>query len=1240
MNAERPRDSALRRGESADLQSAATRECPKCPLARRPDAPRCGLKIRAPICGVILSLSLFSVALCAVELAPSDAGYQVKTITLPGEMRTRQGPVNYRPGGQPEVAAHIPQGLGYGDGLRTLEHATAAVQLTDLSSVKMKEFTRLEIVWRAVDTNAPTLFLHAGEIYVSSRGGPVAVPIITPKSTNIAQGTEFLVRFDPGTERTEVTMFDGEVEVQNDTDSVKVTGGRSAYAEPGKPPRLVATIQATNLVQWWLYYPGVLDPEELGLAKADETLLAESLRAFRRGHLPDALAQYPGYPALLDPTSDAQRIYQAACVLAVGSVDRAEALLSQVQADLPTASALRTMIWAVSDNRLNGQPTRSPPEQAAPGSLTDAATASELLALSYHHQSQRHLDRALEAARAAISRSPGFGSGWARVAELEFSFGRIRAAREAVNHALQFSPDNAQAHALRGFLSAAENRLKEARESFDRAIALDPLLGNGWLGRGLCQIRAGRVEEGRRDLEMTAILEPRRSLIRSYAGKAFGDAGNAHLALKEIAYAKQLDPNDPTPWLYSALEKWQEYRANEAIADLERSILLNTNRAVFRSELLLDQDRAVRSASLAKVYQSAGLDEVALAEAAKAVAYDYANHSAHLFLAESFNALRDATRFNLRYETVWFNELLLANILAPVGAGVLSQNISQQEYAHLLEKDGLGLLSSTEVRSDGQVRQIASQYGTFGSTSYSLDLDYQHNDGVRPNNDLDRLEWYSQIKLQLSPRDSLFLLTKYMDYESGDNYQHYDPAWTSPTLRIEETQAPIILAALHREWQPGIVTSLLAGWLDDGFKAQTHGVDRTRVLDLRTEDGALFDVVGRDFRDTRFESDFAAWVGEVNQIVRGERATLVAGTRLQNGRLEASSVLDGQTTSRFSPPIRTDLDESSTRVGAYGYITYEVLSGLRPTVGLAYDHLEYPDGFRSVPVSPGSGAADCLLPKAAVTWEALPTLTFRGLYAQTLGGVTFEDSVRLEPTQLAGFSQAFRSVISEAEAASVIAPRNEVGNVALDVQVGPRTFATVQAQWLRSRVEQQLGVFRGEHGATAEPSSTQERLGYQERSLVASVNQLIGDEWSLGASYRVTDSALDWDYPEIPNGTPLAGNLGPGNLSRTEAALLQEVLLRLGFTHHSGVFARAEYRWLGQDNEGYGYPNAWNAESRPGDSVFQLDLYVGLRFARRRGEVVLGCLNVTDEDYRLNSLTPFFELPRERVWAGQVRLSF
>jgi len=68
-----------------------------------------------------------------------------------------------------------------------------------------------------------------------------------------------------------------------------------------------------------------------------------------------------------------------------------------------------------------------------------------------------------------------------------------------------------------------------------------------------------------------------------------------------LASNPTLDPNDPTSWLYSALDHEQHNRINEAIRDLEQSQELNDNRSLYRSDLLLDQDRAVRSANVMPV---------------------------------------------------------------------------------------------------------------------------------------------------------------------------------------------------------------------------------------------------------------------------------------------------------------------------------------------------------------------------------------------------------------------------------------------------------------------------------------------------------------------------------------------------------------------------------------------------------------------------------------------------------------
>ena len=169
---------------------------------------------------------------------------------------------------------------------------------------------------------------------------------------------------------------------------------------------------------------------------------------------------------------------------------------------------------------------------------------------------------------------------------------------------------------------------------------MDSALGNAWLGRGLCRIRRGDAKGGREDLLVAAALEPQRAELRSYLGKAYATTGDYPRAAKEFQLAEKLDPKDPTPWLYSALLNQEHNRINDAIRDLEKSQALNDNRSVYRSQLLLDQDQAVRSANLAAMYQDDGMDDVAVREASRAVNYDYANYSAHLFLANSYNGLQ------------------------------------------------------------------------------------------------------------------------------------------------------------------------------------------------------------------------------------------------------------------------------------------------------------------------------------------------------------------------------------------------------------------------------------------------------------------------------------------------------------------------------------------------------------------------------------------------------------------------
>jgi tetratricopeptide (TPR) repeat protein len=926
-----------------------------------------------------------------------------------------------------------------------------------------------------------------------------------------------------------------------------------------------------------------------------------------QGDLPRALQEYRGTPA----PSAAERVYAAGLWLAFGEGPRAAELIEGLET--PSARALRRLMSVVQ----NRSGTNWPKPMAA----------SEWMAESYYFQSRSQLDLALAAAREAVRLEPKSGFAWSRVAELEFGFGRSESSRQALGTALELSPQNAQAWALQGFVHAAQNRNSSAFDAFERAVALDAMLPTAWLGRGLIKIRLRDTPGGRRDLQAAAALQPTYAIYRSYLGKAFAQEGNTRLAQKDLALAQRLDPNDPTAWLYSALLRQQRNEINAAIRDLEQSQDLNDNRSIYRSRLLLDQDRAVRSANLANIYLDAGMVDVSVREAARAVSYDSANYSAHLFLADSYDALRDPTRFNLRYETVWFNELLLANILAPVGGARLAQGISAQEYSRLFEADRLGLASSSQVRSDGIFRERTSQYGTFGNTGYALDLDYQYHNGVRPNNELDSIEWYSTIKHQVTPQDSALVLVKYEDYHSGDNFQYYDPRQARRHFNFDEYQDPILVGAWHHEWSPGMHTMFLGGRLVNEQRFSDRNAPAGIVL-LEDASGTV-DSSDTAFLDVNYRSRFEIYSAELNQICDWNWVALSVGGRYQAGTFETENLLSARSLTFLldKPAATASIEEDFERVTGYGYLTVKPVKQLLLTGGIAYDRETLPTNFRHPPLTTGEDHRSQLGPKAAFVWNPLPEITVRGIYTRSLGGVSLDESYRLEPTQLAGFPQAFRTLISESVpgVGSVAAPKYETFGLALDLKLKSRTYLGIQAERLTADVRRSIGAFVVNGGVPpAQVTSIPERLDYEENTLAVTVNQLLGEEFAVGARYALTRAELDDKYSQN-----LINVLTPAHPS--QEATLHRAMGYVLFNHASGFFARAEVEWYSQQNGGYG-------GTQPGDEFFQENIYVGYRFARNRGELRLGVLNLSDEDYRLNPLTVYEELPRERVF--EARLSF
>jgi tetratricopeptide (TPR) repeat protein len=1181
------------------------------------------------------------------------------------------------------------------------------------------------------DSPAPAIEIAYGRVWFSSALAETKIAIRARAGAERvvqirAEGTEYAIEVagDAGPPVV-LVMIDGNAVVQTAATVGRMGPMEAGWLEGGvwrqerlDPANPRAALMALNQrLQWALYYPGVLDPDEL--PPWDPAGLEASIAAYRRGDLLEAMRLFPRFErpdsdpaggawterpgeedaapdstnALRAPKGESERLYQAALLLAYGDSEEAQRLLEPlgrgegIQPDAsgnsptgPTgdrtgegaavrlAHALEVVIAAVT----GGPVARD----------LEPQSATEWLAESYFQQSRVHappdpdpapwesshygpedtpLRRALVAARESVetaeaARAEGFAFARVRLAEMLFSFGERAQAEAILRPSLASAPDNAAAHALFGYLLLGSERLGEAAVAFQRGIDLNPGLGSGWLGRGLLHFRRGELAAGLDAIQQAVVAEPNRAFYRSYLGQAYQEAADTLVrgwghgrreliealpeptsgtrsgmlqdkAADELAVARRLDPSDPTAYLFSALQARSRNRINEAVRGLERSIELNDNRALFRSGFLLDQDRAVRGANLAQVFRDAGMRDVSVREASRAVAADYANASGHLFLAASYDALRDPRQVNLRLETPWQTELLIANLLRPVGAGSLSQNVSQQEYSRLFQREHDGIYSLTEYRSPGDWLQSGSVFGWHDRMAYAVDAYYRTQNGFRPNEDSESRTLLASLKLQLAPDDEIYFEIRQHEFESGDLLQYEDPSRARTRLRVRERQEPIVALGYQHRWSDSWRTLFLFSRLDDTLNVSDTAAPQ--VLVRRNQDGRLISLSDKFGADLHYRGDLEIYSFELQQLWRTDRARAsgAVGIRHQFGEFPTSEWLANPSGGPIfsdrpiypSPISERSFDPCFARTSWYSYNTFEAAPDrLWLTAGLTLDWLEFPENHRFVPVSPGEDRTQSVNPKAGIIVRLDDRTALHAAYTRWLGGVSFDQSFSIEPAQVAGFTQNYRDVFPTSSLGSIAAPQQELIGVLIDRRFPTRTYVGVQWQLLTGDADQLTGVF---DVPLAPAPITPGRLSYgheyREHTVALNVDQLIADDWILNVRYQLTDSELRRELIDRPRATG------------REGALLHELGMTARWNDASGLFAVAAATWRHQ-----------TGPEGSGDDFWQINLEMGYRMLRRRLEMRAGIENLTDQDYRLNPLTPYLEPPRERTFFASLRLSF
>ncbi len=885
-------------------------------------------------------------------LIGSFAGPAIAADTV-ATLYSASGPVQIRSKGSREWRdATVGQELNAGETVHTGANTRAGILFANGSLVRLAANSMLELP-AAEGQNAS---MPSGEAYFLSRETREFPAISTPVVSTAIRGTEFSI--EVSADRTTVNLIDGAVEMQGKSGNLLLARGEQGVAERGKPLQKGFLVSPTASVQWAIDYPEVLSalPTE-GLSKGAQKQIQEIQEALQGGDLER------GFGTL-------QRAQTGAAPNVLAALHAQIAVVLIAQNDMRNARDYLARIPAA-----------------------ESSSVPVLLSSSYLAQAENDLPAAERFLEQALQRAPGNVTVRLRLAELALGRGDIEDANHQLDTVAQLAPSTERLPTLQGFVQLFEQRFSAAQGTFEQALSATPNDPLTHLGAGLARIAKGDLGSGRTHIEQAVVLDPARALYRSYLGKAFFEEDRETLALSEYARAIQIDPNDPTPYLYRAFTSLSLNAPVGALQDVERSIERNDHRAVYRSRMLLDRDLGVRSAGLAEVYNSLGFTELARVEAMKSLSYDYRNYSAHRLLADSYQTILLSDSKS--------SEQRIADLLAPLSFNLLSSSRSAEganEYSALFDgvqrKTGVSASWRTNddlLSADAFHSGRSEQLGYFFQATEAYGGGSRHNDFLRQH----EFRLAGQYQPWTSDRFVLDTQANLLDTRADGSEEELDEyridAGYHKAIGPHTTfLAQAAYAKSRTDFRNLTLRDLLVNVIDFGELTQLDDVlvldeaARDNIRSLRSSAQLLFSgsafagVLGAEY----YTSDIAR--SEASEILQDD--------------LEAFNDLGIVLDSRLTH----DIDAHAL----YSYLTWHIDPKVHLTIGGSYNQVEE----EQREVSPFVGETvnkERFNPKVGLTAQLTAATLLRASYVESLRKSSLEDRESLEPTFVGGINQRY-----------------------------------------------------------------------------------------------------------------------------------------------------------------------------------------------------------------------------------------
>ncbi len=1106
-------------------------------------------------------------------------GLNAETCTqTAGRLVSMDGSVEVQPDGEADWhEGQLNAVLCEGDTIRVGEKSRAAIMLVNEAVLRLDEVTTLRLVAVGNVPEKPSLLdLLSGALQSFSRA-PRTLSVNTPYINGLVEGTEFLAEARGG--RGRFAVFEGRVRVANALGSVSVTANEEAEANLSKAPAKHLLVKPRDAVQWTLFYPPVLVAREFKSLQPGSPL-ALAVVAAGEGNRTKALQTLQSIkPAGMSADAAA---FEAALLLDMGRVDAARLALDhalRLQPGHSAAQALRAVIALVADDRAAAR------VEAEHAMAANAGVAASL-AFSYVQQAAFDLKGARATLHEAVARLPAEPLLWSRLSEVELMLGEHASARTSAQHALNLDARLPEAHRALGFSALAAFRIEEAQAAFAQAISAsssDPL---AHLGHGLATIAKGDLAAGRRELETAVALDGNNALLRAYLGKAYFEEKRSTHAAQQFSIAKKLDPADPTAWLYDGLRRQSENAPVAAMQDLHASIVANDHRAVYRSRLLLDKDRAARGASLARVYRDLGFTQLGVREATRSMDLDPANASAHRFLSDSYQGIR-------RREIARVSELLQAQLLQDINVNPLQPSVAETNL-NIFTAGGPaapGFNEFTPLFQKNMTKFDATVFGgnfdTYGGEgvvtavydrlSLSAGAYGYNSSGWRANNGLNQHIY--NVFAQYALTDTLNVQAELRRRESdeGDlsfNFNRNDFVQQRSIGRDLDTARIGLRYTLSP--RSNFIFSYIYG---------DRGESRLRLQPLPVGDLSVASSAAD--QGHQFEGQY---------IYQRDLLSFIAGFGYGH--------VDRQRRAQITAPgfaVDDSVEQTIKNPRGYAYLNIKLSKSLTSTLGLGYED------YQAQPI-----ALSSLNPKFGLQWDVRSDLRLRAAVFRS-GRSTLVNNRTIEPTQVAGFNQLFDDV------SGVTSWRYGAG---ADWRISPQVSIGTEITW-RELDEPVL-----------------DNSGQSERAVLEKRTEALHSAYMFCTPGDRVSVRAQFIYDLYKSQTGLLSEFD--NLPVRSETL--SAPLTVTYFHPNGFYAA-----LGGTMVSQSVVRAPAASQTQGsDSFFLVDTSVGYRLPHRLGSLSVAVKNLfdTDFDYQDDSYREFRDEPStgpyfpERTVLARVSLNF